>query len=99
MRKKELYQDNSCRLPLEHITGEAQVDFGEADFYENGTLYHGFYLNLSFPFSNVGYTQLFKGENQECLFQGLKDIFEHIGGVPHKLWFDNASTIVKVLKN
>jgi transposase len=99
MRKKELYQDNSCRLPLEHIPGEAQVDFGEADFYENGTLYRGFYLNLSFPFSNVGYTQLFKGENQECLFQGLKDIFEHIGGVPRKLWFDNASTIVKLSKN
>lgn len=56
-------------------------------------------MNLSFPYSNAGYTQLFKGENQECLFQGLKDIFEHIGGVPHKLWFDNASTIVKLLKN
>ncbi|KYO68560.1 hypothetical protein ATZ99_00690 [Thermovenabulum gondwanense] len=99
MRKKEIYQDNSCRLPLEHIPGEAQVDFGEADFYENGTLHHGFYLDLSFPYSNVGYTQLFKEENQECLFQGLKDIFEHIGGVPHKIWFDNASTIVKLLKN
>jgi len=47
-------------LPLEHVPGEAQVDFGDADFYENGKLYNGKYLNLSFPYSNKGYTQLFK---------------------------------------
>jgi transposase len=29
----------------------------------------------------------------------LKAIFEHIGGVPPRIWFDNASTIVaKVIK-
>jgi len=40
-----------------------------------------------------------KGENQECLFEGLIAIFEHIGGVPPKIWFDNTKTIVtKVLK-
>lgn len=100
MKKKELYQKNTCKLPLEHIPGEAQVDFGHADFYENGTLYNGAYLNLSFPHSNAGYAQLFKGENQECLLEGLKTIFEHMGGVPHRLWFDNTSTIVtKILKD
>lgn len=57
-------------------------------------MYRGKYLNLSFPYSNKGYTQLFKGENQLCLFEGLKTIFKHIGGVPVKIWFDNASTIV-----
>ncbi len=99
MKKKELFQTNTCRLPLQHIPGEAQVDFGKADFYENGTLYDGAYLNLSFPYSNAGYAQLFKGENQECLFEGLKTIFEHIRGVPQRLWFDNTSTIVtKILK-
>jgi hypothetical protein len=34
------------------------------------------------------------GENRECLFEGLKNIFKHIGGVPTKLWFDNMSTVV-----
>ncbi|WP_083947322.1 IS21 family transposase [Thermovenabulum gondwanense] len=96
-KKKEIYQDNSCCLPLEHIPGEAQVDFGEADFYENGILYHGFYLNVSFPYSNAGFTQLFKGENRECLFQGLKNIFEYIGGVPPILWFDDPSTLVAAI--
>ncbi len=99
IKKKELYQKDTCMIPLEHIPGEAQVDFGHADFYENGTLYNGAYLNVSFPHSNAGYTQLFKGENQECLLEGLKTIFEHIGGVPHRLWFDNTGTIVtKILK-
>jgi len=41
----------------------------------------------------------FKGENQECLFEGLISIFEHIGGVPPRIWFDNTKTIVtRVLK-
>jgi len=84
MRKKHLLE-GSCFLPLKHIPGEAQADFGEADFYEDGTLFHGYHLNLSFPYSNAGYVQLFKGENLECLLQGLKDIFEHIGGVPQRI--------------
>lgn len=99
-KKKEIFQNHPGYLPLEHIPGEAQGDFGDADFYENGQLYHGKYLNLSFPYSNKGFFQLFKGENQECLFEGLIAIFEYIGGVPFKIWFDNTRTIVtEVLKN
>ena len=59
-------------LPLEHRPGEAQADFGTADFYENGKLYHeAKYLVLSFPFSNGGFLQLNYGENMECLLEGL----------------------------
>lgn len=95
MRKKEIFGKRKVgTLPLEHIPGEAQADFGDAEYYENGRLYNGKYLNVSFPFSNKGYFQLFKGENQECLFEGLIAIFEHIRGVPQRIWFDNASTIV-----
>jgi hypothetical protein len=98
-RKKEIFGQKAGYLPLEHIPGEAQGDFGDAQYYENGQLCSGKYLNLSFPYSNKGYFQLFKGENQECLFEGLISIFEHIGGVPSRIWFDNTKTIVtKVLK-
>lgn len=98
--KKEIFGRRAGHLPLEHIPGEAQADFGEAEYYENGRLYSGKYLNLSFPYSNQGYFQLFKGENQECLFEGLISIFEHIGGVPARIWFDNTRTIVtRVLKD
>jgi transposase len=98
--KKEIFGQRAGYLPLEHIPGEAQGDFGDAEYYEDGQLHSGKYLNLSFPHSNQGYLQLFKGENQECLFEGLISIFEHIGGVPPRIWFDNTRTIVtKVLKD
>ena len=86
-------------LPLEHRPGEAQVDFGTADFYENGRRITGKYLDVSFPYSNKGYLQLFYGENMECLLEGLDVIFRHIGAVPDELWFDNTKTIVtKVIR-
>ena len=99
-RRKEIYQEVRAALPLEHRWGEAQVDFGEADFVENGTLVHGAYLVVSFPKSNAGFLQVFKGQNLECLLTGLIAVFIHIGGVPHRMWFDNATTLVtKIPKN
>ena len=94
-KKKILYATKQGFLPLMHKPGEAQIDFGKAEFVENGTRYYGFYLNVSFPYSNAGFLQLFKGENFECLAEGLVNIFENINGVPHRQWFDNMSTAVK----
>ena len=73
--------------------GEAQADFGEADFYEDITCVRRKYLSLSFPYSNDGYMQVFGGETAECVCQGLKDIFEYIGGVPVRIIFDNATGV------
>ena len=35
-RKKEIFGQRPGYLPLEHIPGEAQADFGDAEYYENG---------------------------------------------------------------
>ena len=94
-KKKELYTNNDCSIPLEHSPGKAQADFGEADFIENGERFTGLYLTLSFPYSNAGFTQVFKGQNLECLETGLKNIFEYIGKIPGGILFDNPPTIVK----
>lgn len=96
--KEDLDLQKEGFLPLEHPAGEAQVDFGSATFIENGIKFEGNYLNISFPYSNGGYTQLFKSENQECLLEGLKAIFEHMEGVPTAIWFDNMSTAVKKIR-
>ena len=40
--------------------------------YFDMTDYEVRHLNLSFPQSNTGYVQLFKGENLQCLEQGMK---------------------------
>lgn len=93
-KKKELCGKPEGYLPLEHPKGEAQVDFGEAVFIENGIEFKGYYINISYPYSNAGYTQIFRGQNQECLLQGLQNIFEYTGKVPYKIWFDNLSAAV-----
>ena len=100
-RKEELrLKKTDGYIPLEHHPGEGQADFGTADFYENGRHHHeAKYLVLSFPYSNGGFLQLSYGENMECLLEGLVAVFEHIGGVPTEIWFDNTRTIVtKVIK-
>lgn len=95
-KKKQLHLENRdyAKAPLIHYPGEAQCDFGSADFYENGTKHSGKYLVLSFPYSNQGFYQLHYGENMECLLESMEAIFRHIGGIPREIWFDNTSTIV-----
>jgi len=73
--------------------GQTQADFGEADFIEHGEKIRKKYLTLSFPQSNNSFTQVFGGENAECVCQGLKDIFAYIGGVPSMIVFDNATGV------
>ncbi|MDR2572160.1 MAG: IS21 family transposase [Oscillospiraceae bacterium] len=97
--RRDIEDNPDCYLPLEHPPGEAQSDFGEAQFIESGVTYDGYYLNMSYPHSNSGYTQLFKSPNQECLLEGMKAIFEHTGGVPVAIWFDNMSPIVTKIRS
>lgn len=93
-KKKELYGPDEGYLPLEHPPGEAQVDFGKVVFNEKGQQVEGFELVISFPYSNGGYAQLLKGQNQECLFTGMIAAFEHMKKVPSVIWFDNLSAAV-----
>lgn len=91
--KKELGIGKDRFLDLAWAPGEAQADFGEADFYVVGVRRRLSYFVLTFPFSNVGLAQVFPGENAECVCQALKDIFEFIGGVPARIVFDNAAGV------
>ncbi|HWR55391.1 MAG TPA: IS21 family transposase [Negativicutes bacterium] len=98
LKKKDLFGPKEGPLPLEHPPGEAQADFGEVLFFEKGKRVKGYELVLSFPYSNGSYVQIFKGQNQECLLTGLKEIFEHISKVPTAIWFDNLSAaVVKII--
>jgi len=72
------------------------VDFGNVSFYEKGILFNGYALVLVFPHSNAAFCQLYKSKNAECMLQGLKDMFNYVGGVPHTNWFDNDTAIVSV---
>ena len=95
-KKKELFAEKTKGyLPLTHPPGEAQVDYGTISYYDStNKMKEGKKLTVSFPHSNASYCQVFKGENQECLLQGLKNIFQHMKKVPNKIVFDNMSTAV-----
>lgn len=95
-KKKELFQEQQkAYLPLYHPPGEAQVDFGHFSYLNNsGEMIDALKLTMSFPFSNQSYCQIFGGENQQCLLQGMRNIFEYMGKVPYRIVFDNLSSAV-----
>lgn len=80
-------------LLLDWLSGECQVDFGQADFRVRGVLTRGHFLVVTFPHSNIGFAQVFWGETAECVCQGLGDVFEFLGGVPLRAVFDNATEV------
>jgi transposase len=87
-------------LKLVWHPGEAQVDFGEADFIDtDGSYVRKKYFVMSFPHSNMAIYEILPGENGECVCQGLLDFFMFIGGVPYLIVFDNATGIAKRYAN
>ena len=81
-----------------HPFGQAQLDFGEVYAFTKGVMTRYYELVISFPASNAGYVQLCKSQNAECLIEGMQRMFEHIGGVPTRILFDNmSSAVAKIL--
>lgn len=94
-KKAEMKLSAEGYLPLSQPKGYAQGDFGKFRYEDGeGREQDGYFLVLSFPNSNKGYPQAFPAQNQECLLTGMQRIFEHIGGVPIRIRFDNMSTAV-----
>lgn len=91
--RRQQTQAPTGTLDLVWYPGECQVDFGEADVVENGVETKTKFLVITFPYSNAGYVQLFRGETAECVVQGLRDLFDYLQGVPRRLVFDNASGV------
>lgn len=102
VRKKKylMKQARDGFLPLAQPEAHSQIDFGDFKYYDGlGNGREGHALVISFPHSNTGWMQVFPAENQECLLEGMKRIFKHIGGVPIRIKADNMTTAVaQVLK-
>jgi len=89
--RRQLYSDKECFLDLEHPGGEAQVDFGEIDIYEDGKLVKAHEFVMTFPASNAGFCQITRSETMEAVCESMEKIFEHIGEVPNRIWFDQMA--------
>ena len=97
-QQRALHREVSSYLELVWHPGQAQCDFGEADFEVMGQLERLHFVVLSFPHSNHAYVQVFRGETSECLCQGLRDMFHYMGFVPTSIVFDNASGIGRLFE-
>lgn len=86
-------RDASGYLLLRWLPGECQADFGEADFRVRGVTVRDKYLTASFPHPSVGLTQVLWGETPGCVCQGLRGVFEFVGGVPVRAAFGNATEV------
>ena len=98
--KKKSYRDRGT-MPLYWEPGEAQCDFGLADFIDGDSheTVQRKYMILSFPYSNKLLCMVAPGENCQCVCQCLKDMFEYMGYVPRRIVFDNATGIGHRIQN
>ena len=82
-------------VPLKHPPGEAQFDFGFAHAKVKSKMTKLAYAELSLPYSNVRYLQIFPVECTESFQEGLKRAFHFLGGVPTLIKFDNSKVAVR----
>jgi transposase len=97
-RYKEATTVPEVFLPLEFEPGEdAQVDWGEAyaDLAGQRQKIQLFIMRLCY--SRRTFAMAFPTQRQECFFWGHVCAFEHFGGVPHRISYDNLGTAVKIV--
>ncbi len=81
-------------MPLSHRPGEAQVDFGHALVKINGVLRKVVFFVMALPYSDAFYVQVFERECTETFWEGHLRAFEHFGGVPTRISYDNTRVAV-----
>jgi transposase len=85
-------------LPLEYDPGQdAQVDWGEAVAVIDGKRQKVQLFIMRLCFSRRTFAMAFPTQRQESFFWGHVKAFEHFGGVPHRLSYDNLGTAVKIV--
>jgi len=87
-------------VPQHHPLGaEAEVDFGTASVYLAGALVEVQLFIMRLSASGRAYPRAYLNEAQEVFLDGHVRAFEHFGGVPGTIRYDNLKAAVeKVLK-
>jgi len=73
---------------------EAQVDFGQADAIIGGERVRLSLFHLRLSHSGEAVHVAYPSEDQEAFFEGHVIAFERLGGVPARIRYDNAKTLV-----
>ncbi len=87
-------------IPQHHPLGEeAEVDFGTASVHLAGVLVEVSMFVMRLSASGRGYTRAYLNEGQEVFLDGHVRGFEHLGGVPRRIRYDNLkAAVTRVLK-
>jgi len=87
-------------VPQHHPLGdEAEVDFGSASVVLAGVPVDVSMFVMRLSASGRGYTRAYLNEAQEVFLEGHVRAFEHFGGVPKRIRYDNLKAAVeRVLK-
>ncbi len=87
-------------VPQHHPLGEeAEVDFGSASVYLAGVLVEVSMFIMRLSASGRGFARAYLNEAQEVFLDGHVQAFEHFGGVPKRIRYDNLKAAVeRVLK-
>ena len=92
---RELTQKNQeVFVPLLHLPGEAQVDFGHALANVNGRLRKVAFFVMTLPYSDATFVMSFERECTETFWEGHVRAFEFFKGVPNRITYDNTKVAV-----
>jgi transposase len=85
-------------LPLEFEPGQdAQADWGEAIAVIGGVRQTVQVFVMRLNYSRRSFVMAFPSQNQESFFWGHVQAFQHFGGVPARISYDNLATAVQIL--
>jgi transposase len=84
-------------IPLEHRPGEAQADFGRAEVVVAGRSIKAALFVMTLPFSDALFCCAFPRECTEAFHEGHIRGFDFLGGVPHRISYDNTRIAVENL--
>ena len=81
-------------VPLKHVLGEAQVDFGHALARVDGQLRKVAFFVMALPHSDAFFVAAFERECTETFWEGHVRAFEFFGAVPSRISYDNSRIAV-----
>lgn len=94
--RKEHSVHPQADIPLEYDPGDAiQIDWGECTVYLNGVKQKLYSFCGRLCYSCDIFVQLFYTQNLESFLEAQQRMFDHFGGVPNRLIFDNAKVAVR----
>ena len=88
LRQREVF------IPLAHVAGTAQADFGEALAIVGGEERKAHYLAIDLPHSDDCFVMAFPAETTEAFLEGHIQAFVYFGGVPTSILYDNTKLAV-----